>query len=46
MENKVDSSSISLEKPPENGNNYLLYNFYALPTFYKRININFQVVRN
>lgn len=44
IENDPDTSVISRETLSSNGNNYLLYNFFVIPNFYKRININFQVV--
>jgi hypothetical protein len=45
IEQTPDKSSISREKVASNGNRYLLYNFYLVEGFYKRITINFQVVR-
>lgn len=44
IKNDIDTSVISKETLASNGNNYLLYNFFVIPGFYKRVNINFQVV--
>lgn len=46
IENQPDRSSISLEKPSANGNNYLLYNFFVVQGLYKRVTINFQVIKD
>ena len=44
VENKPDTSSVSREDSFKNGNNYLLYNFFVIPNYYKRVIINFQVI--
>lgn len=45
LKNEPDNSVISLDDKPEpNQNNYILYNFFIIPGFYKRVTINFQVV--
>ncbi len=36
---------MSKDATDNNGNNYLQYNFFILQDFYKRVTINFQVVR-
>lgn len=46
IENQPDRSSISLEEPSPNGNNYLLYNFFVVQGLYKRVTINFQVIKD
>ena len=45
IEQQQDHSSVSRDKASDNGNNYLQYNFFVVEGFYKRITINFQVVR-
>ena len=45
MESQRDKSSISLDEDDRAGNNYLQYNFFVVEGFYKRITINFQVVK-
>jgi hypothetical protein len=45
VQNIPDDSAISKETSAPNGNNYLLYNFFVLEGFYKRININFAVIK-
>ena len=45
IQNQIDNSSVSLEKDFDQGDNYLLYNFFVVPNYYKRINIKFEVVK-
>lgn len=45
IEQTQDNSSVSKDATDNNGNNYLQYNFFILQNFYKRVTINFQVVR-
>jgi len=45
IQNIPDTTSVSQESALNNGNNYLLYNFFVIPGFYKRITINFEVVK-
>ena len=45
VEQTKDESVVSRDATDNNGNNYLQYNFFILQGFYKRVTINFQVVR-
>ena len=45
INNEIDNSTVSLETDYAQDNRFLLYNFFVMPNFYKRITIKFEVVK-
>ena len=45
IEDQVDNSSLSLQTEFPKDNRFLLYNFFVIPNYYKRITIKFEVVK-
>lgn len=45
IEEQVDNSSVSQDRTESNGNRYLQHNFFVIEGFYKRVTLQFQVVR-